>query len=73
MQGEGILEEPFMADFSRRFISVKDVAPRLGLSKITVYRMVEDGRIPSVKLGSRRLIPEAAIDSLLLAAMGASA
>lgn len=50
-------------------ISIKEAAQRLGISAISAYRWAEAGKIPSVKLGSRRLIPEAAIESIIIAAM----
>ena len=50
---------------SARLLSVVEAAKRLSLSKISVYRLAEAGRLPSVKLGSRRLIPEAAIEELV--------
>jgi len=39
------------------FLSVDEVAERTTLHPVSVYRMIADGRIPSVKLGKRRLIP----------------
>jgi excisionase family DNA binding protein len=50
---------------SARLLSIAEAAKRLSLSRISVYRWAESGRIPSVKLGSRRLIPEAAIDGIV--------
>lgn len=60
-------------DASRRFVSVMDAAQRLGISRITAYRWAESGRLPSVKLGARRLVPEAALDRLLSVALGEEA
>jgi excisionase family DNA binding protein len=53
---------------SDRLISINEAAKLLGLSRITVYRMAESGRLPSVKLGSRRLIAESVINGLIAAA-----
>lgn len=39
----------------RRFISVKEAANLLNLSKSTIYKMVKDKRLESRKLGSRVL------------------
>lgn len=52
-----------------RLISVQAAAERLGISKITCYRHVEAGRLPSVKLGARRLVPEEAIERLVSQAL----
>ena len=57
-------------DKVNRLISVKDAAQRLGIATITAYRMAEDGRLKSIRLGGRRLVPEAAIEALIASAMG---
>jgi len=57
-------------DISKRLISVRDAAQRLGIATITAYRMAEDGRLKSIRLGGRRLVPEAAIEALISTAMG---
>ena len=43
------------------FITVPRAAELLSVSGATVWRMVADGRLPSVKVGSLRRIPMAAI------------
>jgi excisionase family DNA binding protein len=35
------------------------------LNKMTVYRAVRDGTIPSVRVGDRFLIPRARLDAML--------
>jgi excisionase family DNA binding protein len=55
---------------SGKLISIREVAQRLGLSKVSVYRWTECGKLPSLKLGGRRLVSEAAIDALVASAMG---
>jgi len=47
-----------------KFLSVAQCATSLGISKITVYRHVEEGVIPSIKVGGRRLIPYRVIENL---------
>jgi excisionase family DNA binding protein len=51
--------------------SIQDVALRTGLSRSKLYTEMAAGRLRSVKVGSRRLIPESAlvdyVDSLLAA------
>jgi excisionase family DNA binding protein len=37
----------------------------LDLSRATVYRLIALGRLKTVKVGARRLVPLGAIDSLL--------
>jgi excisionase family DNA binding protein len=51
--------------------SIKDVVVRTGLSRSTIYEEMASGRLRSVKVGRRRLIPEVAlaeyIDDLMAA------
>ena len=54
-----------MAD---RFISVTEAASRLGVHRVTLYKMLESGRLPSAKLGSRRLVAESTINNMIAAA-----
>jgi excisionase family DNA binding protein len=41
--------------------SIKDIVARTGLSRSTVYEEMDSGRLRSVKVGRRRLIPESAL------------
>lgn len=59
-------------DSRRRFLSIAEAASRLGLARITAYRMAADGRLPSVKLGSRRLVPIAALEAIEAEALAAA-
>ena len=45
--------------------SVGDAAKMLGVSRSTIYRLVGLGRLKTVKIGARRLVPLAAIHALL--------
>ena len=42
-------------------MSVDEAAEALGISRSTVYRELNAGRLPSVKIGRRRLVPASAI------------
>jgi excisionase family DNA binding protein len=57
-------------DTTNRLISVKVAAERLGIATITAYRMAEDGRLKSIRLGGRRLIALATIEALIESAIG---
>ena len=58
-------------------INVRDIAPLAysipeavrvtGLSRATLYNMFADGRLPSLKIGKRRLVEPGAIDQLFAA------
>jgi excisionase family DNA binding protein len=46
-------------------VSVSEAAIALGVSDDLVYRLVATGQLPCVRLGRRRLIPTAALTSLV--------
>jgi len=48
-----------------QLLSIKTSAARLSVSPWTIRAWVTQGRIASVKLGSRRLIPESEIDRII--------
>jgi excisionase family DNA binding protein len=41
----------------RLTLSVPEVARALGIGKDTAYQLVRDGRLPSVRIGSRTRVP----------------
>jgi excisionase family DNA binding protein len=45
--------------------SVNDAAVRLGLSRTTLYELMSTGKLRSIKIGKRRLIPRDAQRQLL--------
>jgi excisionase family DNA binding protein len=53
----------------RRALSVIETARAVGLSRATIYRLIEQKRLATLKIGSRRLIPVAEIDALLAKAI----
>jgi excisionase family DNA binding protein len=44
-----------------RLMSVDEAAKALGMARSTLYRELGAGRLPSVKIGRRRLVPASAI------------
>ena len=44
-----------------RLMSVAEAAEALGMARSTLYRELGAGRLPSVKIGRRRLVPSSAI------------
>jgi excisionase family DNA binding protein len=44
-----------------RLNSIKDIVARTALSRSTVYQEISSGRLRSVSVGRRRLIPESAL------------
>jgi excisionase family DNA binding protein len=53
----------------RRALSVMETARAVGLSRATIYRLIEQKRLATLKIGSRRLIPVGEIDALLAKAI----
>jgi excisionase family DNA binding protein len=49
----------------RKALSVVEAARAVGISRATVYRLVKQRRLATVKIGSRRLVPVTALDNLL--------
>ena len=49
----------------RRALSVAEAARAVGISRATIYRLVQQNRLATVKIGSRRLVPVTALDNLL--------
>ena len=42
-----------------------EAANALGVSRTTIYKLAKDGSLPTIKLGSRVLVPIAALNKLL--------
>lgn len=47
------------------FMTVAEVAAVLRVSKMTVYRLVHSGELPSVRVGRSFRVPEKAVDAYL--------
>ena len=55
-----------MADLSDvRFLTVAEVAEMMRVSNMTVYRMVESGKLPAVRFGRSYRIPESALAAVI--------
>lgn len=50
-------------DYPRAF-RVKEAAAAYGLSRSTLYKLANEGRLRTVKIGGRRLIPRDALEAL---------
>jgi len=58
-----------MPEISKLFLSRKEALIQMGVSLPTLERRIKDGTIPHIKLGSRVLIPAAALDRMVESAM----
>lgn len=52
---------------------IEEAAEALRVSRTHVYELIRSGRLRSVKIGSRRLVPIAALDEYLAALMDGAA
>jgi excisionase family DNA binding protein len=52
-------------DQQRRALSIVEAARTCGLSRATLYRLISTGKLATIKVGARRLVPVTAIDALL--------
>lgn len=55
----------FEKDEVRRALSIRETARTCGLSSATIYRLIAEGKLVTLKIGSRRLVPVGSIDLLL--------
>jgi excisionase family DNA binding protein len=63
---------------SQKLLSPAEVALRLGVSKITVYRRISDGSLPAVRLGGNGAstplrVPAGAVEAWLTSDPGKAA
>jgi excisionase family DNA binding protein len=49
-------------------VSVEKAAEILGISRAAAYGYAKDGKLPVIRLGSRVLVPKAALDKMLMCA-----
>jgi excisionase family DNA binding protein len=49
----------------RRALSVVEAAQTCGLSRATLYRLIANGKLTTLKIGARRLVRPEAIEELL--------
>jgi len=49
----------------RRTFTVEEAGQILGLGRNTAYALAKSGRLPTIRLGRRLLVPKAALDRLL--------
>ena len=54
-----------MNDIGRMAISLEEARQALGISRSLIYRMADDGRLHTVRMGRRRLVPVHVLEELL--------
>jgi excisionase family DNA binding protein len=48
-----------------RLLAIKQAIYELGISRTALYELIEDGRLKTLKIGRRRLVPIEAIEELI--------
>ena len=46
-------------------VSLEEARQALGISRSLVYRMADDGRLPTIRMGRRRLVPVRVLEEIL--------
>jgi len=54
-----------VATETKRALHIKEAARIYGWSRSTLYKMIKDGTLRSVKIGGRRLIPRDVLEELI--------
>lgn len=54
-----------MTEEDRMTLTIQETAKVLGLSRNNVYGLVAEGKIPSIRLGKRLLVPKKSLQLLL--------
>jgi excisionase family DNA binding protein len=57
----------------RVFYSVAEVADLFGMSDMTLYRAINEGQFPAVRVRGRLFVPAKAIESMVESAVGSGA
>jgi excisionase family DNA binding protein len=52
-------------EVAREFLSIKDVAQRLNLHEMTIYRLIKSRDLPAFKVGGQWRIRQQSLDSWL--------
>jgi excisionase family DNA binding protein len=52
-------------DVKRLAMSIREAELASGLSRATLYRLIANGRLLTLKIGARRLVTVGALDALL--------
>ncbi|HLS03600.1 MAG TPA: helix-turn-helix domain-containing protein [Actinomycetales bacterium] len=57
--------EPQRGDARAQFLTVAEVADTLRVSRMTVYRLIHSGEVPSMRVGHTFRVPKTAVDAML--------
>lgn len=60
-----IKNQPIEQLKAKEFLSINEVSQLVGISRRTIYRLIEQGNLTKLKIGSRTLIKRSAVNELL--------
>lgn len=58
---------------ARQSLRVEEAAVALGCGRTTIFKLIKEGQLRAVKLGSRTVIPRSEVDRLLAVGGGTAA
>jgi excisionase family DNA binding protein len=64
MDGSPVLKSS-LDENERRALRVNDAAFAYGIGRSTIYKLMSEGKLATVKIGGRRLIPRDALEALI--------
>ena len=56
-------------DADRKWLSIAELAAELGMSQMTLYRVIAAGEFPAVRIGRRLVVPSRVLDEMTAAAL----
>jgi excisionase family DNA binding protein len=59
------MSELEVADLRPRLLPIEAVMAQLGVGRSTVFELIANRQLRSVKIGRRRLVPQVAVDELI--------
>ncbi len=65
MTVEGLAVQEPVAEVHGPFVTVAEVASRMRVSKMTVYRLVHSGELPAIRFGRSFRVQQRAVEELL--------
>jgi excisionase family DNA binding protein len=48
-----------------RLLAIKQAMYEIGISRTAIYELIKDGKLKTVKIGRRRLVPSEAIEAFI--------
>ena len=63
------LGQPGFRAAERRWLSVAELARELGMSQMTLYRVIAAGEFPAVRIGRRLVVPARVLEDMATAAL----